>query len=51
MNENRKINNLKKLIVIISIAILVVAVILVMSIYNNKFGKVSDKFFILEIVL
>ena len=42
MNENRKINNLKKLIVIISIAILVVAVILVMSIYNNKFGKVSD---------
>lgn len=42
MNENKKINNLKKVIVLISIAILVVAVILIMSIYNNKFGKTGD---------
>jgi len=38
MNGNKKINNLKKLVVIISIAILVVAVILVMSIYRNIFN-------------
>jgi hypothetical protein len=42
MNGNKKINNLKKLIVIISIAILIVGVVLVMSIYNNKFGKIGD---------
>ena len=42
MNGNRKINNLKKLIVVISIAILIVGVVLVMSIYNNKFGKIGD---------
>jgi uncharacterized protein YkwD len=41
MNGNKKINNLKRLVVIISIAILVVAVVLVMSIYNNKFGSDS----------
>ena len=41
MNGNKKINNLKRLVVIISIAILVVAVVLVMSIYNNKFGPDS----------
>lgn len=42
MNGNKKINNLKKLIVVISIAILIVGVVLVMSIYNNKFGKIGD---------
>ena len=42
MNGNKKINNLKKVIVLISISILIVAVILIMSIYNNKFGKVGD---------
>ena len=42
MNGNKKINNLKRLIVIISIAILIVGVVLVMSIYNNKFGKSGD---------
>ena len=41
MNGNQKINNLKRLVVIISIAILIVAVVLIMSIYNNKFGKVG----------
>ena len=39
MNGNKKINNLKRLIVVISIAILVISVILVMSIYNNQFGN------------
>ena len=44
MNANRKINNLKRLVVLISIAIVVVAVILVMSIYNNKArGKADDR--------
>lgn len=42
MNGNKKINNLKKLIVLISIAILIVGVILVMSIYNNRFAKDGD---------
>lgn len=41
MNGNKRINNLKRLVIIISIAILIVAVILIMSIYNNKFGKIG----------
>ena len=41
MNGNKRINNLKRLVIIISIAILIVGVILIMSIYNNKFGKVG----------
>ena len=41
MNGNKRINNLKRLVIIISVAILIVGVILIMSIYNNKFGKVG----------
>ena len=41
MNGNKRINNLKRLVIIISVAILIVGVILIMSIYNNKFGKIG----------
>ena len=41
MNGNKRINNLKRLVIIISVAILIVGVILIMSIYNNKYGKIG----------